>query len=268
VVKENNSIAREKQKKYYDHGTKLVTFQPGDLIYLREMAKSKRGCPKFRIRWKGPYEVMRCLSDLHYRVKLSRGKEIVFNVNKMKRCFRKTTVRPATGQRGKGDLPETKHDTLEVYGTRYPTRDSPTALLAAPEMESTEELRRDRIWEPHHRSRCRTSNCGEVDAGEDGKTTSRYSLRNRSDVGLRDLGVSPHMSKGDGGGMRLEHLDAEAANPGTTPNATEGVEMSLIRTGMVAIFQDTTCGPFREGSFRFMVELLFYFVAFVVSREW
>jgi hypothetical protein len=59
VVQEQNKLGRDRQKEQYDRGTKLVTFQPGDMVYLREMIKSKRTCPRFRVRWKGPYEVVR-----------------------------------------------------------------------------------------------------------------------------------------------------------------------------------------------------------------
>jgi len=54
VVRENNKIGRERQKKYYNIAKKLVTFQPGDMVYLKEMTNSRQKCAKFRIRWKGP----------------------------------------------------------------------------------------------------------------------------------------------------------------------------------------------------------------------
>jgi transposase InsO family protein len=94
IVRENNKAGRDKQKESYDRGTKLVSFQPGDLICLREMTRCKQTCPKFRIRWKGPYEVVRRLSDSNYSIKLSMNKEIVVNVNKMKKCFRESFRRP------------------------------------------------------------------------------------------------------------------------------------------------------------------------------
>ena len=80
MVRENNKIGRERQKKYYNIGKKLVTFQPGDMVYLKEVMNSRQKCAKFRVRWKGPYEVMRRLSDSNCLVKLSRTKEIVVNV--------------------------------------------------------------------------------------------------------------------------------------------------------------------------------------------
>jgi hypothetical protein len=52
VVSENNRNGRERQKEYYNQGTKLVTFHSRDMVYLRERVNSKQRCPKFRIRGK------------------------------------------------------------------------------------------------------------------------------------------------------------------------------------------------------------------------
>ena len=49
VARENKRIGQERQKEYYNKGTKLVTFQPGDMVYLKEM-NSRQKCAKFRIR--------------------------------------------------------------------------------------------------------------------------------------------------------------------------------------------------------------------------
>jgi hypothetical protein len=40
VVRENNRIGQERQKEYHKIGTKLVTFQPGDMVHLKEMVNS------------------------------------------------------------------------------------------------------------------------------------------------------------------------------------------------------------------------------------
>jgi hypothetical protein len=64
------------------------------MVYLREITKEKRECPKFRMRWKGPYEVLRRLSDLNYLIKVARNRELVANVNKMKRCHKGVTPPP------------------------------------------------------------------------------------------------------------------------------------------------------------------------------
>jgi len=73
VVRETNRIGRDRQE-YYNIGTKLVTFQSGDMVYLKDMVKSKQKCETFRIFWKGPHEVIRRLADLNYLVKFSRTK--------------------------------------------------------------------------------------------------------------------------------------------------------------------------------------------------
>jgi hypothetical protein len=43
VVRENNIMGRERQKQYYNRRTKLLTFQPRDLVYLTEMLNRRRG---------------------------------------------------------------------------------------------------------------------------------------------------------------------------------------------------------------------------------
>ena len=131
-----------------------MTFQPGDMVYLKEIVNSRQKCKKFRIRWKGPYEVIRCLSDLHYLVKLSRTKEIV-NVNKMKRCFRQTSIRPTTKQRSTRNRTEDKPDTLETYGTRYTRPHSQTPHSGATQKDIMENLTQDTDRENYHLSRTR-----------------------------------------------------------------------------------------------------------------
>jgi hypothetical protein len=110
VTRENNRMGREKQKGQYDKGTKLLTFQPGDMVYLRQMTKRKRDCQKFRLKWRCPFEVVKRLSGWNYLVKVARNKEIVVNINKMKRCYRKgppsspvpTDIPTSASERGGG----------------------------------------------------------------------------------------------------------------------------------------------------------------------
>jgi transposase InsO family protein len=150
VVSENNRIGREMQKEYYNTGTKLVTFQPGDMVYLKDMVNSRQKCAKFRIRWKGPYEVIRCLSDLNYLIKLSRTKEIVVNVNKMK-CFRQT-VQPKTVQWSTRSRAEDKLETLETYATRCTRPDSQPPHSDAMKRHMTENLTQDPDCERYRHS--------------------------------------------------------------------------------------------------------------------
>jgi hypothetical protein len=134
-------------------GTKLVTFQPGDMVYLKEMVNSRQKCAKYRIRWKGPYEVIRHLSDLNYLVKLSRTKEIVVNVNKKKKCFQQTAIRPTTVQRSTCSKAEDKLENVETYGTRYTRLDSQPPHSDAMERHMTKNLTQDPDCERYHHSR-------------------------------------------------------------------------------------------------------------------
>jgi hypothetical protein len=91
VVIENNRLSRTKQKGYYDQGTKLRQFQVGDMVYIKEMAVGRHQSSKFRLRWKGPFKVIKRLSDLTYLIRIKPNKEVVVNVNRLKLC-RSVTV--------------------------------------------------------------------------------------------------------------------------------------------------------------------------------
>jgi hypothetical protein len=130
------------------------------MVYLKDMLNRGQKCSKFRIRWRGPYEVFRRLSDLNYLVKLSRTKEIVVNVNKMKKCFRQTIVRPTIAQRSTRSRVEDKPDTLETYGTRYTRPDSHPPHSDSMERHMTEDLTQEQDRERHRLSRTRASSCG------------------------------------------------------------------------------------------------------------
>jgi hypothetical protein len=189
VVRENR-IGQERQE-YYDIGKKLVAFQPGDMVYLKEIVNSRRKCAKFRVRWKGLYEVMRRLSDLNYLVKLSRTKEIVINVNKTKKCFRQTTLRPTTQQRSTRIRAEDKLETLEMYGTRYTRLDSDTPHLDATEKNMTGDSNQDTDRKTYHHSRTRASSCGEAEVQVGGSASPRYPMGNKTGEYHRDVGDSP-----------------------------------------------------------------------------
>ncbi|KDR10042.1 hypothetical protein L798_00308 [Zootermopsis nevadensis] len=158
VVRENNQIGREKQRKQYDKGTKLVTFQPGEMVYLKQMNKGRQTCLKFRTRWKGPYEVVRRLSDLNYVVRLPEGREIVVNVNKMKGCY--------------GNLGSRRKD--------RPRTPPPTHVIGS-DCEDTDSdgSGRDPEWElsQHYRTQVQGSRRPETD--ERDRVIPRYSLRSR-----------------------------------------------------------------------------------------
>ncbi|PNF40763.1 hypothetical protein B7P43_G17610 [Cryptotermes secundus] len=156
VAKENNRIGRERQKRQYDKGTRITIFQPGEMIYLRVTTKQKRACPKFRLKWRGPYEVVRRLSDLNYLIRIARNKEIVVNVNKMKR--------------GHKNL-----DPSSFKATDIPTPESGNV----PPMETTDgrDETQDPTWEPARRQEIQPTTNDSTDTREEPRT--RYWLRSR-----------------------------------------------------------------------------------------
>jgi hypothetical protein len=190
IVRENNRTGREKQKEYYDKGTKLRVFQPGDMVYLREMVRRKRECPKFRIRWKGPYTVIKRLSDLNYLVRVKRGKEIVVNLNKMKRCWREGSSSvpnpvcdpPLPPNLGVG-LEQTVEDrinspipySLDIQDDRAPTPSTETN-------RDGEDQVTDPTWEPDRRQETRLGADDERPERRD-EPRVRYWLRSRSAEG-------------------------------------------------------------------------------------
>jgi len=223
VVRENNEIGGERQTKYYDRGTKMVTFQPGDMVYLKEMVNRRKKCAKFRMRWKGPYEVIWRLSDLNYLVKLSRAKEIVVNVNKMKKCFQQTALRPTTEPRRRRNRAEDKLETLETYGTRYTRPDSQNSLSDATRKDVTENLTQDSDFEPYHRSHTRASSCEATDVQEGRNASSKYHVGKQTGEYHRDVDNSPEVSEGEGETM-LEPLCTEQIGTKFTSNDPLEVE--------------------------------------------
>jgi len=167
---------------------------------------------KFRIRWKGPYEVIRRLSDLNYLVKLSRTKEIVVNVNKMKKCFRQTALRPSTEQRNTSNGSEDKLDTLETYGTAYTRPDSQTSHSDASENDPIENLTQEPDCETYDPSHTRASSCGDAEIHEGGNASPKYPTGYQAGEHHQDVGDRLNVSEGEGGSIS-KTLCTELGNP-------------------------------------------------------
>jgi hypothetical protein len=213
VIRENNRIGRERQKEYYNVRTKLVTFQPGDMVYLKEMVNSRQKARNLESGGK----VIRRLSDLNYLVKLSRTKEIVVNVDKMKKCFRQTALRPMIKQRSMRNRAEDKLEMSETYGTTYTRPDSQTPHSGATERDMTENLTQDTDCKPYHHSCTPASSCGNAEVMEGGRALLKYPMGNQAGEYHQDVGDSPQLSEGEGGSMS-EPVCTEVVDPETTPS--------------------------------------------------
>jgi hypothetical protein len=149
------------------------------MVYLREMTRRKRDCPKFRLRWKGPFEVLR-LSDLNYLVSVARYKDVVVNVNKMKRCHQKTpplpsipTGIPPTESERDGGQERTDEEgmTSPIPHNHSANSNSPVPIHPVETNAGYEDQTQDPTWEPRVRQETRTTDRRE--------TKTRYWLRRR-----------------------------------------------------------------------------------------
>jgi hypothetical protein len=183
------------------------------MVYLKEMNLKKRGA-KFKTKWKGPYEVIRRLSDLNYLVKMSRSKEIVVNVNKMKSCFRKTASRPTTERRRVRDTTEDKRETLETYETRNTGPDAPTNHSDTNTKDVTGNSTQDMDSDPF--SRTRTFSCGDAEVRGSRSTSPTNLVVDRTAERYRDVGNSPKLVKG--GGTTSKSLVTELAESENSHN--------------------------------------------------
>lgn len=81
------SKAQEKQKKYYDVNKKHVEFFPNDLVMVKIPNIRDKG-NKFQSNFKGPYRIIKKLSDLTYLVKIEKNNRLVdekIHIEKLKR---------------------------------------------------------------------------------------------------------------------------------------------------------------------------------------
>ena len=91
-AKSNLAEAKERQKHYYDKNTKLVSYNKGDQVLLKEMANTPG---KFNMRWDGPYKVIEKKSDVTYKLlELATNKEYVTHVDRMKKFSQEKPVDP------------------------------------------------------------------------------------------------------------------------------------------------------------------------------
>ena len=65
--------ASDRQKKTYDHRVHVILFSVGDLVWLRNPAKTRGMCPKLQPRWEGPYKTRRQISDLVLEIEKNKG---------------------------------------------------------------------------------------------------------------------------------------------------------------------------------------------------
>ncbi|XP_062594005.1 uncharacterized protein LOC134255486 [Saccostrea cucullata] len=83
LVKDSERLAKKKQKIYYDKKARSRTFEVGQKVLVLLPTSTS----KLMAQWKGPYEVVKKVSPVDYKVRISKNKEPVYHVNMLKEWF-------------------------------------------------------------------------------------------------------------------------------------------------------------------------------------
>ena len=88
VARAKNDVQHRLQKEHYDQHCSGVPFAVGDLVWLRDTVIMPGVSRKFHWPWKGPYSVIKRVSDTVYDVQLVANSAAVKRVhfNRLKRC--------------------------------------------------------------------------------------------------------------------------------------------------------------------------------------
>lgn len=81
IARENLIASKERSKSYFDKNVKSVSFQPGDLILLKNEIAVKSNFDKF---WLGPYEIINVISPENSEIKINNKLKVVHN-NRIKK---------------------------------------------------------------------------------------------------------------------------------------------------------------------------------------
>ena len=125
-----------KQSHYYNKTMHEISLEVGSLVWLFTPARKKGLSPKLSSAWSGPYEIVKKLSDITFRIKPVNGRKLsVVHVNRLK------PVKPRTFC--SSELPDRFQEPMVSKDVETHT-DISEALLESPdnlpkEDESTEE---------------------------------------------------------------------------------------------------------------------------------
>ncbi len=85
AVKRHQAKVSGKQKETFDLRANLQFYSVVEWVWVRNEVKKKGICPKLQRRYRGPYEILKCISDVLYHVGLAEGgPEIVVHHNRLK----------------------------------------------------------------------------------------------------------------------------------------------------------------------------------------
>ena len=76
LAREHLRVAQIKQKRQHDLRVKELSYEVGDLVYIKDSTKKKGLSPKLQAPWKGPLLVTKCLGPVLFEVRDQRGTKI------------------------------------------------------------------------------------------------------------------------------------------------------------------------------------------------
>jgi hypothetical protein len=100
IIRERLKAAQSRQKSYADHRRRELTFQVGDLVYLK--VTPFKGAHRFQVKGKlapryiGPFQIIKRSGEVAYKVDLPSSLSSVhnvFHVSQLKKCLRAPTER-------------------------------------------------------------------------------------------------------------------------------------------------------------------------------
>ena len=85
AVKKHQTRASAQQKEAYDFRARAQYYSVGELVWVRNKARKRGVCPKLQRRYKGPFKVLECVTEVLYRVALVEGgPDTVIHFNRLK----------------------------------------------------------------------------------------------------------------------------------------------------------------------------------------
>ena len=102
IARQNLLVSAHRQKEYYDTKVHGKPFTQGDLVWLCNTAVPRGSSRKLYSPWTGPYKVVKCLSDLVYRIQdiKRKRKKLVVNFDHLKPYHSRTQDQQITSDVG------------------------------------------------------------------------------------------------------------------------------------------------------------------------
>lgn len=83
-VRGHLKLAGEVMRRHYDRGSRPVTFEAGDQVWLHNPRRRKGHSPKLQSAWEGPYDIVEKISEVTFRIRRGRrGKSKVVHADRL-----------------------------------------------------------------------------------------------------------------------------------------------------------------------------------------